>query len=123
MARWARIREVRSAVHKHLESLRVEDRIGSSLQASVEIRARGETYDVLASLGDDLRLVLLTSHAVAVRVDRAEDEGVSAVPIPHPKCERCWHYRADVGRDPDHPTLCGRCIANLFGAGEPRVYA
>ncbi|GIX27071.1 MAG: isoleucine--tRNA ligase [Burkholderiales bacterium] len=123
MARWARIREVRSAVQKHLENLRVEDRIGSSLQASVEIRARGETYDVLASLGDDLRLVLLTSHAVAVRVDRAEDEGVSAVPIPHPKCERCWHYRADVGCHPDHPTLCGRCIANLFGAGEPRVYA
>lgn len=123
MARWSRIREVRSAVQKHLEGLRVEERIGSSLQASVEIRARGETYDILASLGDDLRFVLLTSHAVAVRVEQAEDEGVSAVPIPHPKCERCWHYRADVGCDPDHPTLCGRCITNLFGTGEPRFYA
>lgn len=123
MARWAKIREVRSAVQKHLEKLRVEGEIGSSLQASVQIRAREEVYRILASLGDDLRLVLLTSHAEAIKVDRAEEEGISAVPCPHPKCDRCWHYRADVGSHPDHPTLCGRCVSNLFGAGEPRTYA
>jgi isoleucyl-tRNA synthetase len=39
------------------------------------------------------------------------------------KCERCWHWRSDVGIDPEHPTICGRCVANLFGAGEPRVHA
>jgi isoleucyl-tRNA synthetase len=39
------------------------------------------------------------------------------------KCERCWHYRGEVGHDAAHPTLCGRCTANLFGAGEPRRIA
>jgi isoleucyl-tRNA synthetase len=39
------------------------------------------------------------------------------------KCERCWHWRGDVGSDPAHPGLCGRCVANLFGAGEPRAFA
>jgi isoleucyl-tRNA synthetase len=39
------------------------------------------------------------------------------------KCERCWHWRADVGADPAHPALCGRCVSNLFGAGEDRVFA
>ncbi|OYW08657.1 MAG: hypothetical protein B7X34_08240, partial [Acidobacteriia bacterium 12-62-4] len=39
------------------------------------------------------------------------------------KCERCWHWRADVGLDAAHPTLCGRCTSNLFGAGETRVFA
>jgi hypothetical protein len=34
------------------------------------------------------------------------------------KCERCWHYRDDVGLDIAHPTLCGRCTSNLFGSGE-----
>jgi isoleucyl-tRNA synthetase len=29
----------------------------------------------------------------------------------------------DVGADPAHPTICGRCTANLFGAGEARVHA
>ena len=36
----------------------------------------------------------------------------------HTKCERCWHYRADVGTDPVHPTICGRCTSNLHVAGE-----
>ncbi|MGH8631418.1 MAG: zinc finger domain-containing protein, partial [Burkholderiales bacterium] len=44
-------------------------------------------------------------------------------PSPHRKCERCWHYRADVGHDPTHPELCARCTSNLFGAGEPRLHA
>ena len=39
------------------------------------------------------------------------------------KCERCWHYRADVGQDAAHPTLCGRCTSNLYGAGEHRTCA
>ncbi len=38
------------------------------------------------------------------------------------KCERCWHYRADVGAEPAHPGLCGRCADNLFGAGEDRQF-
>jgi len=41
----------------------------------------------------------------------------------HQKCERCWHYREDTGSDANHPTLCGRCVSNLFGAGEARKYA
>ncbi len=36
------------------------------------------------------------------------------------KCERCWHWRDDVGDDRDHPALCGRCVSNLFGRGDPR---
>ena len=48
---------------------------------------------------------------------------IAVVPSAHAKCERCWHWRADVGSDPAHPGLCARCVANLFGAGEPRSYA
>jgi isoleucyl-tRNA synthetase len=25
------------------------------------------------------------------------------------KCERCWHWETDIGRNPEHPTICGRC--------------
>ena len=35
-------------------------------------------------------------------------------PAPHQKCERCWHYRADVDAHADHPGLCGRCVCNLL---------
>jgi len=51
------------------------------------------------------------------------DEAVEVAPSTFEKCERCWHYRRDVGHDHAHPTLCGRCTSNLFGAGEKRRYA
>jgi isoleucyl-tRNA synthetase len=71
----------------------------------------------LASLGDDLRFVMITSKAsVAVGDTLAAQVSVATAP----KCERCWHYRDDVGHDAEHPTLCGRCTSNLYGSGEVR---
>ncbi|HVP86770.1 MAG TPA: isoleucine--tRNA ligase [Casimicrobiaceae bacterium] len=119
-SKWQRILAVRSAVLKELESLRAEGKIGSSLQAEVTVAAPDEDYEALASLGDDLRFVFITS---AASVERSDALVVAVNPSPSPKCERCWHWRADVGDDPKHPLLCGRCVSNLFGSGEPRAYA
>ena len=41
----------------------------------------------------------------------------------HEKCVRCWHQREDVGSHTDHPELCSRCISNVDGDGEQRLYA
>ena len=120
VAKWERIVAVRALVQKELEAVRQGGAIGSSLQADVEIVAAGSDYDDLASLGDDLRFVLITSTA---SVRRGEPFDIVVTPSRNSKCERCWHWRADVGCDAAHPGLCGRCIANLFGAGEPRRYA
>ena len=89
----------------------------------MEIRAHGSKHAVLAVLGEDLRFVLITSRATLIEVPGPDDEAIVVVPSGHKKCERCWHYRADVGADPARPEICARCIANLDGAGEPRVYA
>jgi isoleucyl-tRNA synthetase len=123
LARWERIRATRAEVQKVLEALRSAGQIGSSLQAEVRVRAAGERFDALASLGADLHFVLITSRAELVRVADAADEGIDAAPSPHAKCERCWHYRADVGAHAEHPTLCGRCHGNLFGDAEVRTHA
>ena len=122
LARWETLRAVKAEVQKELENLRVAGKIGSSLQAHVEIRAAGERHGELARLGDDLRFVMLTSQAAVTQAAAAEP-GVVATPSPHAKCERCWHYRADVGADPAHPEICGRCVSNLYGSGEPRRFA
>jgi isoleucyl-tRNA synthetase len=39
------------------------------------------------------------------------------------KCERCWHHTDDVGVDSAYPTVCGRCVDNISGAGEARRFA
>jgi len=117
--KWEKIRGWRADVMRALEELRIAGRIGSSLQAGVTLRADGEKYDILASLGDDLRFVLIASRA---NVERGAD-AIECAPLPYAKCERCWHVREDVGADPAHPDLCGRCVSNLHGEGEPRACA
>jgi isoleucyl-tRNA synthetase len=117
LARWALVRAARAEVTKALEAQREAGKIGSALQAAVEVHCAGEKYEALAALGDDLKFVFICSSTVLVR-DEAEQ--VVATPLDHAKCERCWHVRADVGADPEHPGLCGRCVANLHGAGEVR---
>ncbi|HEY1609103.1 MAG TPA: isoleucine--tRNA ligase [Paraburkholderia sp.] len=123
LAKWTLLREVRGNVTKALEEARVANQIGSSLQAEVRIRASGARHDALVSLGDDLKFVLITSDAQVAKVESEADEGVDVITSTYLKCERCWHYRADVGANAMHPTLCGRCVSNLFGDGEARSAA
>jgi isoleucyl-tRNA synthetase len=122
-AKWALIRETRGEVTKALETLREAGQIGSSLQAEVTVQASGEKLAALASLGDDLKFIFIAS---AAKVVEGEDK-IDATPSAAQKCERCWHYRDDVGQGfanaAEHPTLCGRCASNLFGDGEARAHA
>ncbi|HZM45723.1 MAG TPA: isoleucine--tRNA ligase [Burkholderiales bacterium] len=129
-ARWNRLRTLRSDVLKQLEELRAARSIGSPLAAEVELYANGTEREFLRSFDDDLRFVFITSRAELVaqapagaRPTSLADVSVLAMPSAHTKCERCWHHRADVGGNAEHPTLCGRCVANLFGGGEPRIHA
>ena len=118
--KWSKIRLYRAEVTRALEELRVEGKIGSSLQAQVLIHADGEKHDILAALGDDLRFVLICSKAAVVR---NAEEKLECAALEHNKCERCWHVREEVGSNTEHPELCGRCVSNLFGEGEARACA
>jgi isoleucyl-tRNA synthetase len=120
LAKWSRIREIRDVANKEIEALRTEGKVGSSLQANLTIAAPAADHALLASLGDDLRFVTITS---AVALALADELAVKVTPSSATKCERCWHWRDDVGHDPAHPTICGRCTSNLHGAGETRSVA
>jgi len=116
---WEDVRNFREMfVTKPIEEKRVSKQIGSSLAAELDIETSGAIYDSLVRLGDDLRFVLITSRAT-VRQVNGSPTVVAVTASKHPKCDRCWHYRADV----DAEGLCGRCRANLHGAGEERRFA
>jgi len=120
LAKWARIRQIRDQVNKDIEALRADGKLGASLQASVNLQAGPEDHVLLASLGNDLKFVFITSHIIL----EAGAEMLAKVSVSQDaKCERCWHYAPDVGVNPAHPTLCGRCDSNLHGAGETRLFA
>ena len=118
---WQAILEVRAVANKAIEEKRAQSLVGSSLQSELDIYAEGETYDALNRLGDDLRFVLISSRAAVHQ--RAGALEVQVTPSAHAKCDRCWHYRVDVGADAEHPHICGRCVSNLFGKGEARSHA
>jgi isoleucyl-tRNA synthetase len=120
LAKWARIREIRDTANKEIENLRAAGQVGSSLQATLTLHVPQADRDLLAALGDALKFVFITS---AAQLEAADALRVEVAPSSAPKCERCWHYRADVGADAQHPTICGRCVSNLHGAGEARSIA
>jgi len=116
LSKWSRLRELRDPVRKKIEDLRTAGKVGSSLQAEVDFHAGGTDYERLASLGDELKFVMLTS---AARLHRSKEFQIEVEPSRNRKCERCWHYRADVNGE----GLCGRCQGNLRGPGETRLHA
>jgi isoleucyl-tRNA synthetase len=121
LAKWNRIREIRSEVTKAIEIEREAGHVGSSLQAELTIKVDDVDFAILHSLQDDLRFVTITSSA-NIELSTAGLE-VLVRASQYKKCGRCWHHTADVGADPAHPELCGRCISNLFGSGEHRAFA
>ena len=127
---WVRLQQARDAVKKVLEDLRGSGQIGSPLSACVQLAASPALAEALRAPGEELRFWFMTSAAevvdtadgVAFTLEGGDQLVVHALPSPDPKCERCWHYRADVGQHAAHPTLCGRCVDNVDGAGEQRQF-
>jgi isoleucyl-tRNA synthetase len=120
LAKWSRIREIRDSVNKEIETVRAAGQVGSSLQANVKLVAPAEDHALLASLGEDLKFVFITS---AVELTAGDSLSAQVTASSATKCERCWHWRDDVGHNPAHPAICGRCTSNLYGAGEGRSVA
>jgi isoleucyl-tRNA synthetase len=129
---WERVIATRTAIGKELERLRADGAIGSNLAAEVDLYCGPALQQVLSRLGDELRFLTITSEVRLHPERERPPEAVAAAgqdlwilvrPSPHPKCTRCWHHRADVGANAEHPQLCGRCVGNLDGPGETRRYA
>jgi isoleucyl-tRNA synthetase len=120
LSKWQRLREVREVVNKDIEAVRANGLLGSALQAHLQLQAPAADLALLQSLGDDLKFVFITS---AVTLTQGDALNVHVLVSNDTKCERCWHYRSDVGHDATHPTLCGRCTSNLYGDGETRHFA
>ncbi len=120
LAKWSRIREIRDVVNKDIETVRTAGSVGSSLQANVTVTANPQDLALLASLSGDAKFVFITSVLSLAAGDTLSTQVQASNDV---KCERCWHYRADVGTNEAHPTLCGRCTSNLFAEGEKRLIA
>jgi len=132
---WPALLELRTDVTRELERLRDAGAIGAPLDAEVDVYCAADEYARFDALGEELRFFFITSHARVHRIAGAPpaeavlatNTGRSGVwiavkPTSDPKCIRCWQRRPDVGSNPKHPEICGRCISNVEGPGEDRRF-
>lgn len=129
---WNQLMTVKSALNRELEAKRTDKTLGSSLSAEVDLYADGELLSLLGELGEELRFALIVSRADAHPLSAAKEDSVltdvaglriRVSASPHTKCERCWHHRQEIGAAGKFPDLCERCISNVEGPGERRLFA
>jgi len=129
---WQQVQLIRDEVNKALEVQRQAGVFGSGLAANVIIYADSKAQATLARLGDELRFVLITSKAQVLPLSQCphhivvNDElgiAIDAQANESTKCTRCWHRLDDVGMNAEHPELCLRCVDNITGHDEVRLYA
>ena len=95
------------------------------LDAEIILYAEDSLLAELSRLGAELRFVLITSGATALPLSkRVADAEATDIPglwvkvivSENVKCARCWQRREDVGVNPEHPTICGRCVENIVSS-------
>ena len=126
---WAQAITLVNAVKEAIEPRRASKEIRGSLDAEVTVYPQNEeAAKLLEAFADELRFLLIVSNATVADSDAdapadAVEGGGFKVWVRKSeaeKCVRCWHRREDVGSNPDHPELCGRCVENVDGPGEVR---
>ena len=115
------IEDIRPIVNKNIEAEREKGMVGSSLECDIQLSCKLETFQVLKPYESELHYIFIVSSVSLIE----EQQGLSinVKKINHSKCDRCWHFESSVGIHKKYPTICQRCITNLFGDGEIRKYA
>lgn len=119
--KWECLLNVRGEVTKALEAARALKKIGHPLDAAVTLSINGneQLYNSVKPYTDDLRFIFIVSKADLLKDQPLSEAYISEEinglsigiePAPGEKCERCWTYETSVGSNPDHPTICGRCL-------------
>jgi isoleucyl-tRNA synthetase len=122
--KWDVLLQVREDVYRSIEEARQAGLLGTSLEADVDIYAKGETLELLKELEEQLPSVLITSFVRVLELSDLAGErklhGDIEVVVERasgPKCQRCWNYYDGAGSSSDAPEICDRCASVLETMG------
>ena len=108
-AAWDGLFKLRVQTLPELEKARQAKEIGKSLEAKLTLNGSGPLYVDGKIHAEALRELLNTSQLeIHANGDAASSTLVSKAA--GTKCERCWHTETEVGTNPEHATLCPRCV-------------
>jgi isoleucyl-tRNA synthetase len=111
---WKTLFKTRESVLAELEKARQNKLIGKALDAKVRLVANAaNALDIEKRHAEDFRELLNVSQ-LEFATESASGATTPWVPVVKKadgqKCERCWHWETDVGSNPEHPTICARCV-------------
>lgn len=124
---WEALIEVRYTVNKALEQAREARKIGSSLEARVELSvADSGLRDKVNSLGNNLAGFFITSQAKISEnggspggegslISELSENGIDVKvwAATGEKCPRCWKFADDIGQNKAYEELCSSCAKAL----------
>jgi isoleucyl-tRNA synthetase len=106
---WKNFFALREQVLPELEAARQNKLIGKSLEAKVALVVT-DGFEVASSAREDLRELFNVSRLALEPMKIGSEQKLCMVThADGQKCERCWRWELDVGQNPEHPTICGRC--------------
>jgi len=109
LTEWQHLFRLRELALPELEKARQSKQIGKALEAIVSLE--GSASDLADAMFDQRALrELLNASQIQVAVTEGSGLNITVSKAAGEKCERCWHWETDVGANPTHPTLCGRCV-------------
>lgn len=114
---WKCFFTVRDEVNKKLDETRQNKIIGNSLEAKLKLAVPVNTYSCISKLNNRLSEFLLVSEVEVLPKDEDNSINVEVIPLEYNKCQRCWMYTPDVGKDERYPDLCKRCISVVENIG------
>ena len=100
------------------------------MDADVTIYCSDKLFNLLSEFDKELKFLFITSSANLMKLDSSNKENfqeifnekieIEIINSSNKKCERCWHKCESVGLKKEHPSICDRCISNVYGDGENR---
>ncbi len=118
---WEYFFTVRDEVNKRLDEARQNKVIGNSLEAKLQLIVPEGIYSHISRFGKYLSELLLVSEVEVFANKDSNIIDVKIVPLDYGKCQRCWMYTPEVGKDERYPDLCERCVSiieNIVSEGE-----
>ena len=106
---WKNLFSLREVSLPELEKARQAKLIGKSLEAKLTVNGNGQPLADAKLHLDSLRELLNVSQVSLAHTGK-ETVFATVAKADGQKCERCWHWETDIGQNPAHPTLCGRCV-------------
>jgi len=119
-AKYEKLLNFRQSLLLHLENERIAKRLGSSLEAKVELRLKNPNdFNFFKENEGELPSLFIVSQVEAKKADSAKGQkdeiAIKIMKADGAKCMRCWNYSLSVGKNKEHPDICHRCSKNIKG--------